>query len=139
MRGRSRALLVGAAALLLAACETTPVAPPPPVQSITLLYQRPAERALINGLRQYEEGAFERAEASLRSALAEGLRDPRDIGVAYKYLAFLTCAFNRLYECEQNFRSGFAADPGFRLTDVEIGHPVWGPIFRRVAAAQPRR
>jgi hypothetical protein len=59
--------------------------------------------------------------------------------VAYKHLAFIACAFNRPAECEADFRSAFAADPGFRLTDAEIGHPIWGPVYRRVAAVAPRR
>lgn len=126
-----------AATVGLAACETMPEPQAPPTQSIVALYQRPAERALINGLRQYEDGAFERAETSLRSALSQGLQDPRDAAVANKYLAFLACAFNRLAECEQNFRAAFAANPAFSLTDVEVGHPVWGPIYRRVLAARP--
>jgi transcriptional regulator of NAD metabolism len=29
------------------------------------------------------------------------------------------------------------ADHGFVLSDVEIGHPIWGPIYRKVVAAQP--
>lgn len=120
----------------LAACETTPQAPPPIyTPSIVALYQRPAERALINGMRQYEDGAFERSEASLRSALSLGLRDARDAAVGHKYLAFLACAFNRLAECEQQFREAVAIDPNFALSDVEVGHPIWGPIYRRVLAA----
>lgn len=134
-----RALFCGWAALGLAACETMPPPAPAPSQSITALYQRPAEHALITGLRLYEEGSFERADAALRSALAQGLRDGRDTAVAYKFLAFLACAYNRLAECEQNFRSAFAADPWFALSDAEIGHPIWGPVFRKVAAARPRR
>lgn len=135
LRDRRPTLAAALAAALVAACETTPPAPPaPPTVSIAALYQRPAERALIAGLRDYEEGQFDRAEQSLRNALALGLRDARDVAVAHKYLAFLACAFNRITECEQQFRQGFAVDPAFSLTDVEIGHPVWGPVFRRVAA-----
>jgi len=137
MRECLRPLLGALAAGGLAACVATPPAPPPPAtQSIVTLYQRPAERALINGMRYYEEGSFERAESSLRSALAHGLLDPRDTANAHKYLAFLACAFNRLVECEQQFRSAFAADPGFALSDVEVGHPIWGPIYRKVVASQ---
>lgn len=134
---RRPTLVAAIAAALLAGCETTPPAPPaPPTVSIAALYQRPAERALISGLREYEDGQFDRAEQSLRNALALGLRDARDVAVAHKYLAFLACAFNRLAECEQQFRGAFAADPAFALTDAEIGHPVWGPVFRRVAASR---
>ncbi|MFN3566070.1 MAG: TssQ family T6SS-associated lipoprotein [Burkholderiaceae bacterium] len=102
------------------------------------LYQRPPERALINGLRSYEEGAFDKAESAFRSALLQGLRDRRDAAVAYKYLAFIACAFNRIVDCEQNFRSAFASDPDFVLTDAEIGHPIWGPVYRKVAAERKR-
>lgn len=137
MRNRVRAIACAHAISALAACETMPAAPPPPAtQSIVALYQRPAERALINGVRNYEEGAFERAESSLRSALTQGLLDARDSAVAHKYLAFLACAFNRLAECEQQFREAFVADQGFALSDVEVGHPIWGPIYRKVVAAQ---
>ncbi|HUL68205.1 MAG TPA: TssQ family T6SS-associated lipoprotein [Burkholderiaceae bacterium] len=131
-----RPLLV-AAAVCLAACATTPPAPPvPATQSIAALYQRPAERALINGIRFYEEGSFDRAETALRSALEQGLADARDTATAHKYLAFLACAFSRLDECEQHFRDAFAADAKFSLTETEVGHPIWGPIYRKVAAAQ---
>lgn len=133
-------LLVCVAALsALAGCATPPPPPPPPAPptiSIARLYERPAERALLNGLRFYEEGQHERAEALFRRALADGLRDPHDVAIAYKHLAFIACAYNRPGECESAFRNAFAADPGFRLTDAEIGHPLWGPVYQRVAAAQ---
>lgn len=130
------AVPAAALALLLAACETLQPAPPPPAPpapSVTQLWERPPERALLNGLRFYEDGAFDRAEQSFRSALLQGLRDRRDLASAHKYLAFIACAFNRLAECEQQFRNALAADPAFLLTDAEIGHPVWGPVYRRVA------
>jgi len=132
------ATVAALAAVLLAACAT--VAPPPPpaaTSSIAALYLRPAERSLVDGIRLYEEASFERAEAALRRALAEGLADGRDRAVAYKYIAFIACAFDRLAECEASFSSAFAADPGFTLDEREIGHPVWGPVFRQVAAARP--
>lgn len=132
---RRPAAFAALAAALLSACETTPP-PAPATVSIAALYQRPAERALVTGLREYEDGQFDRAEQSLRSALALGLRDARDVAVAHKYLAFLACAFNRLAECEQQFRAAFAADASFALSDAEIGHPIWGPVYRRVAAAR---
>lgn len=133
------------AAALLTACETLAPAPPPPAASaapttsVVALYRRPAERALINGIRLYEDAAFERAEQALRASLREGLADRRDQAAAHKYLAFIACAFNRLAECEASFESAFAADPKFALTESEIGHPVWGPVYRRIAAAQAKR
>lgn len=136
-RGNITATLVAAllAATVLSGCETLPrgATAQADTESIALLYARPAERALINGLRAYEEGAFERAEQSFRTAVLQSLRDPRDVAVAHKFLAFIACAFNRITECEQQFRNAFAADARFMLTDAEIGHPIWGPVYRRVA------
>jgi len=71
-------------------------------------------------------------------ALDDGLADRRDQAVAYKYIAFISCAFNRLAECEASFERAFAVDPGFSLSDKEIGHPVWGPIYRQLAATRAR-
>ncbi|MBS1163815.1 MAG: hypothetical protein H6R03_1711 [Burkholderiaceae bacterium] len=135
-----RSALALSLAALLSACET--FAPPPPAAptaSIAALYLQPAERSLVDGIRLYEEALFDRAEAALRRSLDEGLADPRDRAVAYKYLAFIACAFDRIAECEESFRSAFAADPKFALSDREVGHPVWGPVYRSIAAAQPRQ
>jgi hypothetical protein len=128
-------------AFALSACET--LAPPPPAPaptaSIAALYLQPAERSLVDGIRLYEEASFDRAEIALRLALDGGLADPRDRAVACKYIAFIACAFDRITECEDSFRSAFAADPAFALTDTEIGHPLWGPVYRRIAAGQRRQ
>lgn len=132
----------GAAAVLaLAGCAAfapppPPPAPPPPSPSIARLYEQPAERAFVNGLRFYEEGQYERAEALFKRSLAEGLKDKHDVSVAQKHLAFIACAYNRPADCEQAFRAAFAADPAFRLTDAEVGHPLWGPVYQRVSAEQ---
>lgn len=139
-------LATAAATALLAACQTPPAPPPAspppapaaPSASIAALYQRPAERALLDGIRLYEEASFERSEAALRRALSEGLADRRDQAVAYKYIAFISCAFNRLAECEACFDEALAADPDFKLNDKEIGHPIWGPVYRRAAAKAAR-
>lgn len=121
-------------AAFLAGCESLlppPPAPPPPMSAIQI-YSRPPERALITGMRLYEEGSFDRAESAFKSALTQGLRDRRDVAAANKYLAFIACAFNRPVECETHFRSAITSDPEFRLTDAEIGHPIWGPVYRNV-------
>jgi len=130
--------------LLVAGCAAfapppPPPPPPPTTVSIARLYEQPAERAFINGLRFYEEGQYERAEALLKRALAEGLKDRNDIAVAQKHLAFIACAYNRPSDCEQAFRAAFAADPAFRLSDAEVGHPLWGPVYKRVSAEQIAR
>lgn len=111
-----------------------PPAPPPPSISIARLYEQPAERSFINGMRFYEDGQYERAELMFKRALAEGLRDRNDVAAANKHLAFIACAYSRPAECEAAFRAAFAADPSFRLTDAEVGHPLWGPVYKRVAS-----
>ena len=134
---RTRVLLACAAATLVAACATAPPSPPPqPTASIARLYEQPAERAFLNAMRLYEEGQHERAEALFRRALSDGLGDRHDVAMANKHLAFIACAYNRPADCEAAFRAAFAADPGFRLTDAEVGHPIWGPVYKRVAAEE---
>jgi hypothetical protein len=138
---RPSGLAVTLAALLLSACQAFAPPPPPPAApttSIAALYRRPAERSLVDGIRLYEEASFGRAEEALRQSLRQGLADPRDQAVAYKYIAFIACAFDRIAECESSFASAFAADPKFALGEKEVGHPVWGPVYRRVAAVQPK-
>jgi tetratricopeptide (TPR) repeat protein len=131
------------AAITLSGCAffappPPPPSPPPPATvSIARLYEQPAERAFINGLRYYEEGQYERAEALLKRSLAEGLNDRNDVAVAQKHLAFIACAYNRPGDCEQAFRAAFVADPTFKLSDAEVGHPLWGPVYKRVASERP--
>ena len=128
---RALACALCAGALLGGCAETEPAS-----VSVAELAQHPGEHALLEGLHDYEAGAFTKAEEQFRNALHLGLRDRRDAAVAYKHLAFIACAFNRMAECEASFRAAFHADPGFRLTDAEIGHPIWGPVYRRVYAGQ---
>jgi hypothetical protein len=122
-----------------AAFQSPPPPPPapPPTISIARLYEQPAERAFINGMRFYEDGQYERAELMFKRALAENLRDRQDVAAANKHLAFIACAYSRPADCEAAFRAAFSADPDFRLSDAEIGHPIWGPVYKRVAAEQP--
>ena len=128
--------VVGGCALL--APPPAPPQPPPPSISIARLYEQPAERSFINGMRFYEDGQYERAEVMFKRALAEGLRDPSDMAAANKHLAFIACAYSRPAECESAFRAAFTADPNFKLTDAEVGHPLWGPVYSRVAAEQAK-
>ena len=89
-------------------------------------------------MRFYEDGQYERAEVMFKRALAEGLRDRNDVAAANKHLAFIACAYSRPAECESAFRAAFAADPNFMLTDAEVGHPLWGPVYKKVATEQAK-
>jgi Tfp pilus assembly protein PilF len=122
------------ALLLLAACASAPPPPPPPAapNGLAELMERPAERALIEGIRAYDDGQYPQAEAALRKALGAGLASARDRASAHKLLAFITCTSERLAECEAAFRAARAADPAFALNRSEAGHPLWGPVYRKV-------
>jgi len=124
-------MAVAAALALLGGCATPPVAAP--AVGLTDLMERPAERALLDGLRAYEDGQYAQAEEALRQALARGLRSSRDQAGAHKLLAFITCTSERFTECETAFRAARAADPAFALSRPEAGHPLWGPVYRQVA------
>lgn len=117
--------------MVLAGCATAP--PPPPAPSgLAELMERPGERALVEGIRAYDDGQYPQAEAALRKALAANLASTRDRASAHKLLAFISCTSNRLAECEAAFRAARAADPGFTLNRSEAGHPLWGPVYRKV-------
>ena len=120
-----------AAAALLGACATPPP-PPAPATGLSEVMERPAERALLDGIRAYDDGQYAQAETALRTALAEGLKSTRDRATAHKLLAFITCTSNRLADCETQFREARAADAAFALSRSESGHPVWGPVYRSV-------
>jgi Tfp pilus assembly protein PilF len=121
--------------LLLAACSAPPKPPPPaPPGGLAELMERPGERALFDGIRAYDDGQYPQAEAALRKALAAGLQSGRDRASAHKLLAFITCTSERPADCEAAFRAARAADPAFALSRSEAGHPLWGPVYRKLAA-----
>ena len=126
---RAAVLLLAAAA---AGCAAPPPAPAPAPAGLADLMERPAERALFDGIRAYDDGTYPQAEAALRKALDAGLRSGRDQATAHKLLAFITCTSERVADCEAQFRAARASDPTFALTRSEAGHPVWGPVYRRV-------
>jgi Tfp pilus assembly protein PilF len=125
-------ILIHAVILALAGCAAVKPPPPAPVSGLADLMERPAERALIDGIRAYDDGQYPLAEIALRRALDIGLATGRDKASAHKLLAFITCTSQRLAECEAEFRAARAADPSFALSRSESGHPLWGPIYRKV-------
>lgn len=129
-----RVALLALAALATGCAPTVPAKPAAPAPTLAELMQRPAERALVEGIRHYDEGQYALAETQLRKALATGLADGRDRASAHKLLAFITCTSERLADCAVEFAAARAADPHFQLSRSESGHPVWGPVYRRVLA-----
>jgi Tfp pilus assembly protein PilF len=117
-----------AVAALLGACA--------PLETRTGLMdviERPAEKALLAGIRAYEDGQYAPAEQQLQLALKTGLASPKDKAAANKHLAFIYCTSQRMAPCEAAFRAARQSDPGFVLSRSEAGHPIWGPVYRRIA------
>ena len=108
------------------------VAPPAANPGLIDVAERPAERALLAGMRAYDDAQYAVAERSLLQALQANLASPRDRGVAHKHLAFIYCTSNRVSACEAEFRAARKADAMFTLSKSEAGHPQWGPVYQRV-------
>ena len=122
----ARSLAAFALATLLAACAE--------MQNPTGLIDvmdRPAERALLNGLRAYDDALYADAEKQLNQALQLGLQSYKDEAATHKHLAFIYCTSNRAAECEAAFRAARVADPNFALSKSESGHPQWGQVYKR--------
>jgi Tfp pilus assembly protein PilF len=121
--------LASAACLFFAACAQTPPAAPVGLLDVS---GRPAEKALLDGLKAYDDAQYDTAERLFRQALALGLASAKDRAEAHKRMAFIHCAAGRLEPCEAEFRAARQADPTFTLDRSEAGHPVWGPVYRKV-------
>jgi len=106
-------------------------AAPMPSAGLSDVIERPAERALLTGMRAYDDAQYAQAERALQTALQSGLNSPKDRASAYKLLAFIYCTSNRVQDCEASFRAARQADPTFALTRSESGHPLWGPVYKR--------
>jgi Tfp pilus assembly protein PilF len=81
------------------------------------------------GLKQFDDGEYEASAQSLQTALERGL-PPKDQVNAYKHLAFIHCASNRVSACRDEFSKALTMDPSLELAPAEAGHPLWGPVFR---------
>ena len=122
----------GCIATLAAGCAAPPPPAPPPT-GLAEVMERPAERALLDGIRAYDDGQYAQAEKALRKALADGLQSSRDRATAHKLLAFISCTSERVADCEQQFRDARAADAAFALSRSEAGHPQWGPVYKKLS------
>ncbi|WP_298830919.1 TssQ family T6SS-associated lipoprotein [uncultured Piscinibacter sp.] len=122
---------LAAVLVALTGCVQPPTRPAAPVGLLDVA-ERPAEKALLAGMRAYDDAQYPQAEKSLQAALQAGLASPRDRAAAHKLLAFIFCTSNRASECEAQFRAALAADPAFALSKSESGHPLWGPVYQRV-------
>ncbi|MCR5883359.1 TssQ family T6SS-associated lipoprotein [Rhizobacter sp. J219] len=121
--------VVSLALAALAGCASQPRQAPVGLMDVI---SRPAEKALQSGLRAYDDAQYADAEKQLNNALKAGLVSPRDQAEAHKVLAFIYCTSRRLVECEAEFRAAKASDPAFVLSKSEQGHPLWGPVYKKI-------
>jgi Tfp pilus assembly protein PilF len=128
--GVRRWCALAALSLLLAACAV------PGEGGVSAVLEKPAERALLQGLRAYEDANYADAQKELARALALGLASAKDRAMAHKHLAFIHCTSQRPVPCEEAFKQARAADPQFELSKAEAGHPMWGPVYRKVLQAR---
>lgn len=122
------------ALLSFTATLTGCVLPPEAQPGLTDVAERPAEKALLAGMRAYDDAQYPQAEKLLNDSLRTGLASGRDRAVAHKHLAFIYCTSERLPACETAFRAARGDDPVFVLSKSEAGHPQWGPVWRKVSA-----
>ncbi len=105
--------------------------------SLIDMINQPGEKALLAGLRAYEDALYPESEKQLKLALEAGLASPKDQAAAHKHLAFIYCSSTRIKDCEAAFQSARQADPTFALSKPEAGHPLWGPIYQRLRPLRP--
>jgi len=122
-----------AATLAISTALTGCVLPPSAPPGLMDVAERPAEKALLAGMRAYDDAQYPQAEKLLMQALKASLASPRDRAAAHKHLAFIYCTSDRTPACEAEFRAARADDPAFALNKSEAGHPQWGPVWRKVS------
>jgi Tfp pilus assembly protein PilF len=128
MKSFLRPSMLLAVTVALGGCAVPPPTPP----GLMDVAERPAEKALLAGMRAYDDAQYGLAEQALTQALQAGLASPRDRAAAHKHLAFIYCTSKRVPACEAAFRAARADDPAFALNKAEAGHPLWGPVWQRV-------
>ena len=88
--------------------------------------------AVIEGLTGHTGARDYLASHAAHGVECGDLASGRDRATAHKLLAFITCTSERIAECEAAFVAARQADPAFALSRSEQGHPLWGPVYRRV-------
>ena len=129
-RWHNRAVLY--ATLVVTAALTGCAQPAAAPTALVEIIAMPAEKALMAGLRAYEDAQYAEAQQHFNLALSLRLASPKDRAAAHKHLAFIYCTSQRRSECEAQFRAARLADPAFTLDKSEAGHPSWSEVYKRV-------
>lgn len=91
-----------------------------------------AESNYTQGVAEYHDGHYEVALSKLEAALASERLKPAQSTDARKHMAFIYCITNREPECRTQFLAALKIAPDFDLSPGEIGHPLWGPVWRSI-------
>ncbi|SMC29534.1 hypothetical protein SAMN02745857_03901 [Andreprevotia lacus DSM 23236] len=132
MKAKNGLLYLAAIALgfLLTACQSPPA--PHVGEAAQPSTQRIAQAALDEGARQYEAGNFQGAIKVLSTTGEINLAKPDTQIKAHKLLAFSYCATGKTSFCHAEFVKILSIDPGFKLSESERSHPIWGPVFESI-------
>lgn len=115
--------------------EPEPAPPPKPHPEAA----RKAAQELKWGKNNYEDGDYDSAAKNFQNALDIGLATKDEQAAAHKYLAFIHCATEKKIQCQSEFRKALQANPRLELSTAEVGHPVWGPVFREIKAEMAKK
>ena len=126
-----------AATLVLTTAIAGCVLPPPAPPGLMDVAERPAEKALLAGMRAYDDAQYPQAEKLLTQALKSGLASARDRAAAHKHLAFIYCTSDRMPACEAEFRAARADDPAVRAEQVGGRAPAVGAGLAQGRPVEP--
>ncbi len=123
-------LISPALALLLAACAQTPNKP--------VAVFSPAAEAELEQIRSaFHEGDYTAVIRQVGRSSTLPAAASHQYSEALKLQAFSFCVRDYTFLCEERFKQARVVDPGFSLARAERGHPIWGPVYEKVAGAQP--
>ena len=91
-----------------------------------------AQANYAQGVAEYHEGHYEIALGKLQAASDSDRLKPPQATDAHKHMAFIYCVTNREPECRAQFQAALKVAPDFDLSPGEIGHPLWGPVWRSI-------
>ena len=95
-------------------------------------FSSPSKQLLEKGTISYEQGNYAVALTRLQGVIDLPAATTDEKIQAYKLTAFIHCISGREKMCSDSFKKAIQLDARFNLTPAEVGHPVWGPVFRAV-------
>lgn len=128
MRPLGRLFLLSCAALLWSCAHEPDTLP----NGQARLSGDEAQADYAQGLAQYQEGHYDIALGKLQTAIDSNRLKTAQATDAHKHLAFIYCITNRESECRTQFQAALNLTPDFDLSSGEIGHPLWGPVWRSI-------